>query len=276
MGFQPVTPKKHRMDKLTEIMEWKRREVADRLRPVRDPELARFQELNAGRPSFQESLAGQAQLSIIGEIKRKSPSAGDIAEAADSVDQARRYVNAQVDAISVLTDEKYFSGKMSDLWEVTDFLRDHDRATPCLRKDFMVHPIQVLEACEAGARAILIIVRALEDEEIQQLYDAANLAGLDTLFEIHAPAELERALNFDPRIVGVNNRDLTRFVTDLQYSCDLIPQIPEGIVTISESGIHTLEDAARVKDAGAQAVLIGEALMRAEDPEAFIEALHEL
>ena len=264
------------MDKLTEIMDWKRQEVADRIRPVRDAELERFHALHADRRSFREALTGTDQLSIIGEIKRKSPSAGDIAENADSVDQARRYINADVDAISVLTDKKYFSGKMSDLWDITDFLRHHDRATPCLRKDFMVHPIQVLEACEAGARAILIIVRALEDEEIHQLYEAANLAGLDSLFEIHEPAELERALKFDPRIIGINNRDLTRFVTDLQYSCDLIPQVPEGIVTISESGIHSIEDAARVKSAGAQAVLIGEALMRAEDPEVFIEALHEL
>ena len=264
------------MDKLIEIMDWKRREIADRIRPVRDQELAHFKELNLARKGFVNSLAGTEQLSVIGEIKRKSPSAGDISAAADSVDQARRYVNSDVDAISVLTDEKYFSGKMSDLWDVTDFLRDHDRKTPCLRKDFMVHPIQVLEACEAGARAILIIVRALDDDEIKQLYNAANLAGLDSLFEIHEPAELERALMFEPQIIGVNNRDLTRFVTDLQFSCDLIPQIPDDIVTISESGIHSLEDAARVKDAGAQAVLIGEALMRAEEPEAFIESIHQL
>ena len=140
----------------------------------------------------------------------------------------------------------------------------------------MVHPIQILEACEAGARAILIIVRTLEDDEIQQLHDAANLAGMDSLFEIHKPAELERALKFDPKIVGVNNRDLTKFVTDLQISCDLIPQIPDEIVPISESGIQEPEDASRVKEAGAQAVLIGETLMRSNDPEGFIKAIHEL
>ena len=98
------------MDKLTEIMAWKRQEIQDRIRPVKDRELARFQDLNRGRPTFREALAGTDQLSIIGEIKRKSPSAGDIAKLADSIDQARRYINAEVDAISVLTDEKYFSG----------------------------------------------------------------------------------------------------------------------------------------------------------------------
>ncbi|MBT3469457.1 MAG: indole-3-glycerol-phosphate synthase [Opitutae bacterium] len=264
------------MDKLAEIMAWKRQEIKDRIRPVREQELLHFNKLNQGRRTFIESLKGNKKLSIIGEIKRKSPSAGEIAELADSSDQARRYINADVDAISVLTDEKYFSGRISDLWDVTDFIRDHDRNTPCLRKDFMVHPVQVLEACEAGARAILIIVRALENDEIKQLYDAANLAGLDSLFEIHELAELERTLNFNPKIIGVNNRDLTRFVTDLQISCDLIPQIPDNIVSISESGIHEINDAALVKEAGAQAVLIGEALIRSEDPESFIQALHDL
>ena len=172
------------MDKLAEIMAWKRQEIKDRIRPVREQELMHFHDLNQGRHTFIESLEGTDRLSIIGEIKRKSPSAGEIAELVDSSDQARRYINADVDAISVLTDEKYFSGRISDLWNVTDFIRDHDRNTPCLRKDFMVHPVQVLEACEAGACAILIIVRALENDEIQQLYDAANLAGLDSLFEI--------------------------------------------------------------------------------------------
>ena len=264
------------MDKLMEIMAWKREEIRDSLRPVRERDFLRFAERNGDRHKFREALGGHDQLSVIGEIKRRSPSAGDIAAQANSVEQARRYVNAEVDAISVLTDNKYFGGTIEDLWEVTDFLRDHQRSTPCLRKDFMVNPFQVLEACEAGASAILIIVRALEDSEIDSLYEAANTAGLDSLFEIHTEGELERALKFDPKIIGVNNRDLTRFVTDLQYSIDLIPKIPDGIVTVSESGIHTLEDAARVKEAGAQAVLIGEALMRSEDPEAFIEAIHEL
>jgi len=264
------------MDKLSEIIASKRKEIRDNLRPVRERDFLKFGEQYGDSRIFREALRGNDTLSVIGEIKRKSPSAGTIAADANHVEQARLYINAEVDAISVLTDEKYFAGKMQDLWEVTDFIKEHQRPIPCLRKDFMVHPMQVLEACEAGARAILIIVRALEDAEIHSLQDAANLAGLDSIFEIHEEEELERAMAFDPEIIGVNNRDLTRFVTDLDISCNLIPKIPEGIITISESGIHSVEDAAKVKDAGAQAVLVGEALMRSDHPEGFIEELHAL
>lgn len=264
------------MDKLAEIMAHKRREIADRIRPVRDWELEHHRESNRRAPSFLQALKQAPGLGVIAEIKRKSPSAGQIAELADATEQARKYVNASVDCISVLTDERYFGGTLRDLWVVTDFLSDHRRPIPCLRKDFMVHPIQVLEAVEAGARCILIIVRALEDDEISRLYEAANLAGIDTLFEIHDEWELEKALRHNPRMIGVNNRDLARFKTDLAFSEKLIPQIPDSILPISESGIFTIEDAERVHAAGAKAILVGEALMRAEDPESLVEGFHSL
>lgn len=264
------------MDKLTEIMEWKRQEIADRLRPIRESELSRLGENKRPGLSFAQALQREEGLSVIAEIKRKSPSAGEIARIPDAPDQARKYINAHVDCISILTDEKYFGGRLKDLWEVTDFLNDHQRHTPCLRKDFMVHPLQVVEAAEAGAKAILIIVRALDDETIKRLYESASLAGLDSLFEIHDESELERALKHDPQIIGVNNRDLKRFVTDLAFSQNIIPQIPDNIIKISESGIFNQIDAKRVYDAGADAVLVGEALMKAEDPETLIQAFHAL
>ena len=133
--------------------------------------------------------------------QRKSPSAGQIAaQNLDAVEQARKYVNAEADCFSVLTDTDYFGGSLRDLWDVVDFLEEHQRPTPCLRKDFMIHPIQVLEAAEAGARCILIIVRALDDDDIKALYEAASISGLDSLFEIHEERELEKALKFDPKI----------------------------------------------------------------------------
>ncbi|MGF1483126.1 MAG: indole-3-glycerol-phosphate synthase [Opitutales bacterium] len=263
------------MDKLEEIMAWKRQSYAEQLRPLSREELRRFGSMRQTGPSFFEAL-NQDHLAVIAEVKRRSPSAGEIAAGMDAVEQVRKYLNAGVDALSVLTDEKYFGGKMDDLWDAADFLQQHGRPVPLLRKDFFFHPVQVLEAAEAGARCILIIVRALSDEEIAQLKDAAELACLDALYEIHTEGELERALRFEPRIVGVNNRDLTRFETDLAISEALIPQIPENIVAVSESGIFSPQDAHRTRQAGARAILVGQALMQEEDPEELVKAFQSL
>jgi indole-3-glycerol phosphate synthase len=265
-------------DRLAEIMDWKRKEVAPVIRPVSERELVRLANRGDARHFLLSSVLKQNrnQLSVIAEIKRRSPSAGAIAEGIRAEDQAIRYLNAEADALSILTDERFFGGHMRDLWEVVELLIQHQRAIPCLRKDFMVHPIQVVEASEAGASIVLIIVRALNDDEMRALFDAANLAGLDTLFEIHDERDLERALALKARIIGVNNRDLSRFTTDLALSERLIPQIPSGVFKISESGIFTLEDAARARAAGADAVLIGQALMQSEDPDSFIREIHAL
>ena len=136
----------------------------------------------------------------------------------------------------------------------------------------MVHPIQVRQAREAGASAILIIVRALSDADIATLFAAATAAGLDALFEIHSESELDRAVAAGAKIIGVNNRDLAIFKTDLGLSERLIPCLPAGVISVSESGIHTAADAARAKACGAQAVLVGEALMKAADPAALLQS----
>jgi len=263
------------MDKLAEIMAHKRREIEPRLRPVRERDLARFAEAKRPGPSFAQALDQPGRLGVIAEIKRRSPSAGEIKAGADAVEQARRYTNAGTDCISVLTDEKYFGGTLRDLWDVVEFEVTTGRHVPCLRKDFMVHPLQIIEAAEAGARAILIIVRALKDEDIKLLYESAQLAGLDSLFEIHEERELERALRHGAHLIGVNNRNLATFQTDLAFSEQIIPQIPSSAFAVSESGIHTPEDAARVRAAGARAILVGEALMKAEDPEKLLKELSE-
>ncbi|MDB6093332.1 MAG: indole-3-glycerol-phosphate synthase [Verrucomicrobia bacterium] len=261
-------------DKLTEIMAWKRREIAPLLRPVTEAELARLDASLPRPPSFAAGLRrSDGRLAVIAEIKRRSPSAGDIKAGASSLEQARRYQAAGADALSILTDEKYFGGTLDDLRGVTAHFRSNAPAIPCLRKDFMVHPIQVLQAREAGAGAILIIVRALTDEEIAVLATAATVAGLDALFEIHNEAEIERAARHGAKIIGVNNRDLAIFKTDLALSERLIPKFPPGVIAVSESGIATAADAARVRAAGAQAVLVGEALMRSADPSALVAEL---
>ena len=255
-------------DKLSEIMAHKRVEIRDRIRPILPEELERFSTSNRHR--LRDALRDCVELGVVAEVKRRSPSAGEISGELDATEQARHYINGEAEGLSILTDEKYFGGSLRDLWDVTDFLKDRGRTTPCLRKDFMVHPLQVLEAAEAGAAAILLIVRALTLDELKLLREAADLAGLDSLYEVHTERELEKALSLDPEIVGVNNRDLTRFVIDISQSEALIPQIPDDIVTISESGFFTGEDAARAREAGADAILVGEGLVRSEDPAALI------
>jgi indole-3-glycerol phosphate synthase len=258
-------------DKLTEIMAWKRREIAPFVRDVSEAELVKADATLPRGPSFATALRrADGTLAVIAEIKRRSPSAGDIKAGASSLEQATRYQTAGADALSVLTDEKYFGGTLADLTGITASFRQNPPARPCIRKDFMVHPVQVLEAREAGASAILIIVRALTDEEIKPLFNAATAAGLDALFEIHHEAEIDRAHAHGAKIIGVNNRDLAIFKTDLGLSERLIPKFPRDVIAVSESGISTGKDAARVHAAGAQAVLVGEALMRSEDPAGLI------
>jgi indole-3-glycerol phosphate synthase len=258
-------------DKLTEIMAWKREEIAPRLRSVSENDLKQLDASTPKPPSFYQALRrSDGQLAVIAEIKRRSPSAGAIKEGISAVEQAARYQAAGASALSVLTDTKYFGGTLDDLVSVTEYFRRNAPALPCLRKDFMVHPVQVFEARQVGASAILIIVRALKDEEIATLFSAAQAAGLDALFEIHNEAELHRANQHGARIIGVNNRDLAIFKTDLALTEKLIPQFSKDVVAISESGIFTGADAKRVRTAGAHAVLVGEALMKAPDPKALI------
>lgn len=258
-------------DKLIEIMAWKRREIAGLIRPVPEQELASADRALPRPPPFSAALRRpDGRLSVIAEVKRRSPSAGVIAARVTATDQAERYRTAGADALSILTDEKFFGGSLDDLGSVTARFRQEPPAIPCLRKDFMVHPIQVLQARQAGASAILIIVRALTDDEIKALHDAAQLAGLEALFEIHHETELARALAHGAGVIGVNNRDLAVFKTDLALSERLIPQFPPHVVAVSESGIFSGFDAQRAAAAGARAVLVGEALMKADQPAALI------
>ena len=262
------------MDKLSEIMEWKRSEIAERIRSVADSELQSFNRPETRR-RFIEALRAPEGLAVISEIKRRSPSAGQIKALGAATEQAETYRSSGADCLSILTDEKFFGGRLSDLENVTRKFADEQRGIPCLRKDFMIHPIQVLEAAQAGASAILIIVRALSDDEMTTLRETADLAGLDALYEIHSEAELGRAVAHNARIIGVNNRDLAIFKTDLGFSERLIPLFPPDVVAVSESGIWTGEDAARVRAAGAKAILVGEALMKADSTSELIRDFHD-
>ena len=254
-------------DKLAEIVAHKRREI--------EPLIARAEKLRfaaAERNDFRSLAAaldvGDERLGLIAEVKKASPSAGVIAEDFDPVAQAKKYAAAGAGAISVLTDEKYFKGKLEYLSRIRSEVE-----VPVLRKDFIVHEAQIFEASVARADAILLIVAALDQEELLRLFECACTYQLEVLMEVHDLPELERALETDAKIIGVNNRNLKTFEVDLRNTELISEQVPEDIVLVSESGIKTPEDAAKVAAWGADAVLVGESLMRADHVAAAAEAI---
>ena len=246
------------MNRLDEILRAKREEI-ERLRPRRD-ELNRAALLRNDIRSFASALKqGEGKVSLIAEVKKASPSAGVIVESFDPLAIAKNYANAGVEAISVLTDEKFFQGHLSYL----DLIREAV-PQPLLRKDFILDPLQIMEAAAAGADAILLIVAALDQNQLVGLLETAATYQLDALVEVHTLGELDRALETPAEIIGINNRNLATFEVDLNVTERLSEEVPEEIVLVSESGIRTADDLARIKACGVDAVLIGEALMRGQ------------
>jgi indole-3-glycerol phosphate synthase len=216
---------------------------------------------------FGEALT-EPGLQIIAEIKRKSPSAGVLAPDLVPVDRATAYVAGGATAISVLTEPDFFAGSIADLVAVRDAVD-----VPILRKDFIVDSAQVYESKVLGADAVLLIVAILTDDELASLHDAAQSVGLDVLVETHTEHEVERALAISPRIIGVNNRDLGTFVTDLATGERIAPRVLGRAITVGESGVSSVEGAHRMRVAGFDAILVGEALVRAADPATLIADL---
>jgi indole-3-glycerol phosphate synthase len=199
------------------------------------------------------------KLAVIAEIKKASPSAGVIAKSFDPVQIAKNYERGGADAISVLTDSKFFQGALGHLVDVRAAI-----ALPVLRKDFILDEVQIAESAAVGADAILLIVAALEQTQLDDLSAAAAKYRLAALVEVHSAEEVGRALDAGSKIIGINNRDLATFDVDLSVTEELSGQVPDDVVVVSESGIKSLADIARVKACGVDAVLIGEALMRGE------------
>ncbi len=216
---------------------------------------------------FAAALA-RPGLSIVAEIKRRSPSAGDIDSALDPVDQAERYVAGGADAISVLTEPHFFGGSLDDLRAVRSAVD-----VPVLRKDFTRNEAQLWEARAAGADAILLIVAALTGDQLSRLAAAAADIGLAAIVEAHTLAEVRRAVDAGAAIIGVNNRDLHTFRTDLSVAEDAAGQLGSGAITIAESGVSDVDGAARMVRAGYDAILVGEALVRASDPAELVARL---
>ena len=245
---------------LSKIIARKRIEVeeAKRLRP----EASLLEQLDAASPvrDFVSALRAAPDIGLIAEVKKGSPSAGIIRADFDPVMIAKTYERHGASCLSVLTDEHFFLGHLDYLRAVRQTV-----SIPVLRKDFMIDRYQVLEARAAGADCILLIAECLDDCHLRDLYFYAYELGMESLIELYDVENLDRVLKLEPALMGINNRDLRSFVTDLEHTVRLAKQVPSTTLLVSESGIKTRADIDRVKAGGARAILVGETLMRSPE-----------
>ncbi|MEY4312215.1 MAG: hypothetical protein RLZZ571_985 [Actinomycetota bacterium] len=258
------------MTVLESIVEGVREDLADRKRQTPLSALRdKIDQISPALPAAQNLL--DRDFSVIAEVKRSSPSKGDLAPITDPKALADKYSQGGAQIISVLTERRRFSGSLADLVAVRDAVE-----TPILRKDFMVDEYQVFEARAFGADVILLIAASLADSQMSDLNDLASELGLSVLVEVHDENELERALNISPKLLGVNARNLKTLEVDLATCHRLLPMIPKGIVPIAESGISTVNDVKELASNGARGILVGETLVKSGDPAQTIQEWTEV
>jgi indole-3-glycerol phosphate synthase len=253
---------------LDEIVASKRREVAAARRRMPLEEMEAQAATAPPVRDFRAALAGPGPIQLIAEVKKASPSAQVIRADFDPIAIARIYQAHGAACLSVLTDAPYFQGHLSHLARIRASV-----VIPLLRKDFVIDEYQVVEARLAGADAILLIAEILDDTALSRLLERARGLGMTALVEFHDAANLPRVLAAGADLVGINNRDLRRFVTDLEHTLRLRDRIPPGVGVVSESGIRTRFDVERLETAGIAAILVGEALMRSDDAGLAVERL---
>ncbi len=258
-------------DRLRAILDAKRRHVETRRREVSESELANIMGRQSPPRKFAAALTrsvAQGGYGIIAEIKRASPSRGRLRDGFHPQALAQAMEAGGASCLSVLTDEQFFEGADSHLEQARE-----STALPVLRKDFMLDPYQILEARALGADCVLLILAALSDSDAHLLAESARELDMDVLVEVHDEEEMERAIELDPDLIGINNRNLRTFETDLSVSERLASQVPAGIDVVSESGLHGPGDLQRLADHGIRRFLIGEAFMRQADVEAAVRHL---
>lgn len=247
-------------DILEEIVAYKREFLAQQMARVPFEEMAQMAEEVPDPLSFFEGLVDSDDIAVISEVKKASPSKGLIRADFDPVEIAEVYETHGASALSVLTDEKFFQGSVTYLEQIANTVK-----LPILRKDFTIDPYQIYEARAIGASAILLIVSILTPEELEDYLGLSKQLDLDALVEVHSEEELVVALDVGAEIVGINNRNLKTFEVSLDTTFSFIDRMPDDILKVSESGIYTRDDVVKLRDAGADAVLVGESLMREED-----------
>jgi indole-3-glycerol phosphate synthase len=258
---------------LDDIIKYKRTEELPRQKQAREPAMVQAEATFAPQPrDFVAALRRPGRVALIAEVKKASPSKGLLRHKFDPLELAAAYADHGAAAISVLTDLHYFQGKLEYLGQI----RQHLEATaerrppavpapPLLRKDFFFDPYQIYEARAAGADALLLIAAVLNDAEMANLLKLTRQLGMAALIEVHNRTELERVLPLQPRLIGVNNRDLRDFSVDLNTCIELRQHVPADVCFVAESGIHTGQDVARLARAGIDAILVGEALVKSKD-----------
>lgn len=245
---------------LDKIVATKREEIA--VAKAATPERELRSALSDAPPvrDFFSALSGGSPIRLIAEVKKASPSRGVIREDFHPVEIATIYEQHGASCISVLTDRPYFQGSLDDLREIRSAV-----GIPLLRKDFILDPYQLLEARVAGADGVLLIAECLDDRTLQTLHEQAVELGMTPLVEFYEPQNLSRVLEAGARLVGVNNRDLRTFQTDLNHTIRMREQVPEECVLVGESGIHSRDDVSRIEAGGVNAILVGERLMASRD-----------
>ena len=256
---------------LDEILAHKQTEIAVRATDTPLSSLERAARDAPATRGFTASLhntIATGRCAVIAEIKKASPSKGVIREAFEPTRIARQYAEAGASCLSVLTDERFFQGADNNLVAARSAV-----SIPVLRKDFLIDPYQVFESRMLGADCVLLIVAALTQDVLDTLHRLARDVGLDVLIEVHDEAELDAALQLDPHLVGINNRDLRSFETSLETTYALLDRVPGDVTVVTESGIRCHDDVVAMRKRGVNAFLVGEAFMRAEDPGAALKAL---
>ena len=261
------------MSILEEIFAHKQTEIAASKRTHPLQELIEATQSAAPALDFVATLRSHPAPALIAEVKCASPSRGRFTADFDPLQLAETYRRSGAAAISVLTDRRYFQGDLAYLRQIAERFSDQPPRLPLLRKDFICDPSQVYEARAAGADAILLIAAYLDAGQLDELQSLCNSMGMAALVEVHNRAELEKALQIGPALLGINNRDLSDFSVRLETTLELREAVPAGICLVSESGLHTPEDVERLRQAEVDAMLIGEALVTAPDPAAAIQQL---